>query len=156
MNGKEFVEFHKSTVLEMNKICKAKNQDYSGGADVNAFNNFIESATTAGGTVEQGFLFRMSDKMSRIRNLTQSGQQAVKDESIKDTLMDLANYSILMMGYLESKKKFKAEYMEINIGPRVKKSTAKPSVHTLCLNKCCDIVVTDSNLFCHEHRKVLG
>lgn len=104
MNGREFVEFHKNTVLKMNEICKAKNQDYSGGANVDAFNNFKESAINAGGTVEQGFLFRMSDKMSRIRNLTQAGTAAVKDESIQDTLMDLANYSILMMGYFESKK----------------------------------------------------
>lgn len=103
MNGKEFVEFHLETVTEMNKICKAKNQDYSGGGEVYAFGNFEESAITAGGTVEQGFLFRMSDKMSRIRNLTQAGTAAVKDESIADTLMDLANYSILMMGYLKSK-----------------------------------------------------
>lgn len=104
MTGRTFVAFHKETIGRMNEICKAKNQDYSGGGDVYAFNNFKESAMVAGGTVEQGFLFRMSDKMSRVRNLTKAGTAAVKDESIQDTLMDLANYAILMMGYLHDKK----------------------------------------------------
>lgn len=44
------------------------------------------------------------DKISRINSFTQQGVCNVKDESIEDTLIDLANYSILMAGYIKSKK----------------------------------------------------
>jgi hypothetical protein len=46
----------------------------------------------------------MADKMSRIINLTERDAE-VKDESINDTLVDLANYSIILKLYIESKSK---------------------------------------------------
>ena len=103
MTGKQFVDYHLRTVNKMNEICKAKNQDYSGGGDCDAFNNFTMVEIKGICSTEAGFLVRMEDKMMRINNLIKNGEAAVKDESIKDTLMDLANYSILMMGYIESK-----------------------------------------------------
>ena len=45
----------------------------------------------------------MEDKINRVRSLTQSNNQKV-DEKIKDTLIDLANYSILMLLELEGGK----------------------------------------------------
>lgn len=105
MTGTEFIEYHKNVVTKMNDIVKAKNQDYSGGGDASAFNNFTMVETKGVCSTEAGFLVRMEDKMMRINNLIKNGGAAVKDESIKDTLMDLANYSILMMGYIESKEK---------------------------------------------------
>jgi hypothetical protein len=50
----------------------------------------------------------MMDKISRIASFIKKGTLEVKDESVKDTLMDLANYCILFAGYLESKKTPKA------------------------------------------------
>ena len=104
MNGKEFLDFHQKTIIKMHDVCEKKDQDYSGGANEDAFNNFkmVEKMGTC--TVEQGFITRMTDKLMRISNITKLGKQAVMDESVQDTLMDLANYSILFMGYLESKK----------------------------------------------------
>jgi len=107
MKGSEFVEFHAQTVKKMNEICKAKNQDYSGGGDSSAFNNFMVVEHKGVCSTEAGFLVRMEDKMMRINNLIKNKTAAVKDESIEDTLMDLANYSILMMGYLKSKREGK-------------------------------------------------
>lgn len=104
MKGSEFIEYHAQTVKKMNEICKAKNQDYSGGGDCSAFNNFMIVEHKGICSTEAGFLVRMEDKMMRINNLIKNGGAAVKDEAIEDTLMDLANYSILMMGYLKSKK----------------------------------------------------
>ena len=104
MTGNEFVEWHKQTVLKMNEICKAKNQDYSGGGDVYAFNNFVMVEHKKVCSTEAGFLVRMEDKMMRVNNLLRNGDNAVKDESIQDTLLDLANYSILMAGYIQSKQ----------------------------------------------------
>lgn len=104
MTGSEFVAWHKHTVMKMNEIVKAKNQDYSGGGDVYAFNNFEVVEHIGNCSAEQGFITRITDKVSRISNLTRNGTNAVKDESITDTLLDLANYAILMAGYIESKK----------------------------------------------------
>jgi hypothetical protein len=54
---------------------------------------------------EIGFLTRMSDKLSRIGSYVTKGILMVKDESIEDTLIDLANYCILFAGYIRSQKK---------------------------------------------------
>ena len=39
---------------------------------------------------------RLEDKLNRLKSLLKSGAQ-VKDESIDDTLMDLANYAIMTL-----------------------------------------------------------
>lgn len=107
MTGNEFIEFHTEVVKKMNDICRVKNQDYSGSPDKGAFNNFMIVEKMGITSTEQGFLTRMMDKMMRISNIVQSGQAHVKDESVEDTLFDLANYAILMAGYLRSKKEGK-------------------------------------------------
>ena len=43
--------------------------------------------------------------MKRIATFVNNGELKVKDESVKDTLQDLANYAILFAGYLESENK---------------------------------------------------
>lgn len=44
------------------------------------------------------FLIRMEDKMNRVINLTKNkGIAQVSDEKIEDTLLDLANYSIMAL-----------------------------------------------------------
>jgi hypothetical protein len=46
----------------------------------------------------------MVDKLARINSFSQKGELQVKDESVEDTLLDLANYAILLAGYIRSKK----------------------------------------------------
>ena len=103
MNKKEYFEFHKACTDKMTSITRAKNADYTGGGD-DPFANFSETETYAGVSTEHGFLVRMGDKMSRIRSFVKKGTLEVKDESVQDTLLDLANYCILMAGYIQSKK----------------------------------------------------
>jgi|SRR5580765_8162940 len=46
----------------------------------------------------QGVIARMGDKLARLEAITQPGRTvAVEDESIEDTLIDLANYSLLLI-----------------------------------------------------------
>jgi hypothetical protein len=83
-------------LLKAARIHRAKNVDYGGG---NPLGNFME-AEGIGIKPWQGILIRMTDKWARIKNLTKrliegGGGPEVKDESIEDTLLDLANYSIL-------------------------------------------------------------
>lgn len=46
----------------------------------------------------------LGDKLARFKSLTKSGVQEVKDESIRDTLIDLANYAIMTVLELDDQK----------------------------------------------------
>lgn len=69
---------------EIIDIYKAKNKDY-GDSFSDSFKEFgITSAVV-----------RMNDKMNRIKSLAKSDDRQVKDESLRDTLIDLANYALM-------------------------------------------------------------
>lgn len=53
----------------------------------------------------QALCIRLSDKYNRIKNLVKDKNIDYGDESLYDTLKDLAGYSILAMSYLKSKEK---------------------------------------------------
>lgn len=105
MTKDEYMQFHEDACKKMIAITKAKNSDYT-GASADPFANFaqIGSLVQAPSVVEIGFLTRMSDKISRIGSFVSKGTLLVKDESVEDTLLDLANYCILFAGYLKSKR----------------------------------------------------
>lgn len=103
MTREEFLQFHWDTVNKMAQITAAKNADYTGASD-DPFANFTNVESLGICSTEQGFATRMTDKLSRISSFIKSGTLQVKDESVTDTLLDLANYCILFAGYLESKK----------------------------------------------------
>ena len=44
---------------------------------------------------------RLGDKFSRFKTLSRGGEQKVNDESIRDTLIDLANYAIMTVVEME-------------------------------------------------------
>ena len=104
MNREEFKKEFSDTLISMNKIMEAKDRDYT--TDSNPFSNFnlVEDMWIA--SAEQAILVRMSDKFSRIANLIDS-EAKVKDETIEDTLIDLANYSIILKLLLKSKQQWK-------------------------------------------------
>lgn len=104
MTKEEYISFHSEMCEKMKKITIAKNADYTGNSS-DPFANFKQVETDGICSVEIGFLTRMSDKWSRIRSLMSSGGVAkVLDESLEDTIIDLANYLILFAGYLRSKR----------------------------------------------------
>lgn len=102
MRKSEYFDFAQSFFNECIEISKKKNADYTGGDD-NPFSNF-QSVEVLGIKTEQGFLTRMMDKMKRISSFVENGELQVKDESVTDTLRDLANYSCLLAAYIKSKK----------------------------------------------------
>ena len=104
MTKDEYFKFHKAFCDNMVSITKAKNADYTGKGD-NPFLNFERVEQLGICSTEQGFLTRMTDKFCRITSFVQKGELLVKDESVQDTLHDLANYCALMSGYIQSKKK---------------------------------------------------
>jgi hypothetical protein len=100
MNNKEFLREFEITLNTMKRIVKAKNADYSNG---DAFKNFKMCEKLGLCSVGQGILVRLSDKLSRVANLIDGSQPAVLDEKIEDTLLDLSNYSIILLLYLRHK-----------------------------------------------------
>ena len=72
---------------------KAKNKDY-GDSFADSFKEFgITSAVV-----------RMNDKMNRIKSLSKGEDRQVKDESLIDSLMDLANYALMTVIELENEQ----------------------------------------------------
>lgn len=104
MINSEYLNDFEEALNKMYEICQKKNADYADISD--PFRNFrmVEQMWLC--TVEQWLLVRMSDKMSRISNLLEKEAQ-VNDESIEDTLIDLANYSIILKLYIQWKTKSK-------------------------------------------------
>lgn len=114
MTKEEYFKFHESCVQNMVEITKKKNHDYTGATD-DPFANFTLVERAGITKTEVGFLTRMSDKMSRINSFVQKGTLLVEDESVHDTLMDLANYCILMSGYIKSRKDEYVKQMVVKI-----------------------------------------
>ncbi len=85
----------------MAAIHRAKNHDYADPDNADFYANFRE-CESFGIPAEKGILIRMSDKWSRIKQLTVK-EAAVKDEAIEDTLLDLANYALLYICVRRSK-----------------------------------------------------
>lgn len=80
----------------MAKIYAAKNHDYG-----NSFDQSLDKFGLIASVV------RMGDKMNRLETLVIKKAQ-VKDESIKDTLLDLANYAIMTVMWLDGEKDLQA------------------------------------------------
>lgn len=78
------VEMHKALCEELNRIYAKKNHDYG--------DSFHQTFLEEGMVMPR---IRLSDKLSRFKALTKVGGQEVHDESIRDTLLDLANYALM-------------------------------------------------------------
>lgn len=104
MNREEYFKLHEEFTKRMGEITRAKNADYTGAAGDDPFANFNRVASLGVCSTEQGFMVRMLDKYMRINSFVQKGVLQVKDESVEDTLLDLANYCLLFLGYLKAQK----------------------------------------------------
>jgi hypothetical protein len=101
MTKQEYFEFAENFFEECIEISRKKNADYTGGDD-NPFANFESADPEWTGIV---FFTRINDKMGRIKSFIKKGKLQVEDESVSDTLNDLANYCCLFAGWIEAKKK---------------------------------------------------
>lgn len=85
-NVQKFVEKCKI----MADIYEQKNKKYG--------NSFTKTYQEYGKTV---LCIRLEDKLSRIKQLLLNGQEGTADESVTDTLIDMANYAIMAVMELE-------------------------------------------------------
>lgn len=89
------VSRHQAVCNELNALYEKKNKDYGDSFHT----SFIEEGLAMA-------RIRLSDKLSRFKNLTKSKDgQAVNDESVRDTLIDLANYAIMTVMELDEQCK---------------------------------------------------
>ena len=84
------VHAHLEVCGELNVVYERKNADYG--------DSFAQSLDKHGLIAA---IVRMDDKMNRVINLNKADEQLVNDESIRDTLMDLANYAIMSVMWLD-------------------------------------------------------
>lgn len=76
------------------ELFRKKNQDYG-----DAFASY--------GVI--GVLVRMGDKISRLQSITTNSISLINTESLRDTLIDLHNYSAMAIMLLDEDKKKKSE-----------------------------------------------
>ena len=96
---KDKVQRHMEICQEMNALYERKNHDYG--------DSFHKSYQDYGMTM---LLIRLEDKLNRLKTLSKKAAE-VPGESIQDTLIDLANYSV--MGIIELEETMKTQILKI-------------------------------------------
>lgn len=109
MTREELQAFFEKAVTEMVTTMKDKNADYTAGS-AEALANFHACAQLDIAGSAQGMLTRMLDKMMRLNSFAKKGAAGlqVKTESVRDTALDLATYSILFAALAHDEAKEKA------------------------------------------------
>ena len=98
MNLQERVKRHLEIVEELNRVYEQKNTDYG--------DSFAESVREFGIVAA---LTRISDKYNRFKRLALGNRNLVGDESIRDTLLDMANYCIMLSMILEEEQEAESQ-----------------------------------------------
>lgn len=84
------VQLHREVCEEINDLYARKNHDYG--------DSFHQTFVEEGMAMAR---IRLGDKFNRFKTLSRDGEQKVNDESIRDTLIDLANYAIMTVLEME-------------------------------------------------------
>ena len=93
-NTSKKVEIHARLCRQLNKIYEQKNHDYG--------DSFGKGMTEYGLIMP---VIRLEDKFNRFKKLAlNNGEAKVKDESIEDTLLDMANYALMTVIEMRNKK----------------------------------------------------
>ena len=93
LEEQEYKDCFNEILEEMKEVHRKKNADYG--------NNFHKRYERWGFLTA---LLRLSDKMERLENIYEKGEIEVKDESVEDTLLDLANYAVMTIVELKNNK----------------------------------------------------
>jgi len=119
ISHEELLTRHAALLDGLKETTRKKNADYAGSSPDAFFNMRMVELMQITST-ETGILTRMSDKFSRIISLIKRAKldqidagdgmvaSEVSDESITDTLLDFANYNVLLAIYLQQKLKARA------------------------------------------------
>lgn len=84
------VDQHKKLCDELNALYAKKNHDYG--------DSFHQTFVEEGMAMSR---IRLGDKLNRFKTLSRKSDQMVRDESLRDTLLDLANYALMTVLEME-------------------------------------------------------
>lgn len=104
MNSELLLKYHSEFCSIARGIMANKNRDYSGAHGNTPFANFEATERMNITSTEKGFLVRILDKVMRLSTFAESGELAVKNESVEDACLDIANYCILLSAYIKDKE----------------------------------------------------
>lgn len=99
------VSIHREITLELTETYKSKNADYG--------DSFAKIRNEYGPIA---IMIRLKDKVGRLDSIFSSGKIHVKSESIKDTLLDLANYAIMELVEIKLEEEREREMKTNDIG----------------------------------------
>lgn len=85
------VQRFKEITSDMAETYNRKNSDYG-----DSFGQSIREFGFVAGVV------RISDKFNRLKSLLSGKEQKINDESVQDTLLDMANYCIMLKMEMEN------------------------------------------------------
>lgn len=85
------VQRFKEITSDMAETYERKNNDYS-----DSFGQSVREFGFVAGVI------RISDKFNRLKSLLSGKEQKVNDESVQDTLLDMANYCIMLKMEMEN------------------------------------------------------
>ena len=100
-------------IYQMADVFSKKSHDYT-GADSDPFIN-LRLSEKMGIDAWKGALVRMGDKFSRLCSFAKKDTFQVKEESVEDTLVDMANYSLICL--ILYREKLKDETLKNNAIP---------------------------------------
>jgi hypothetical protein len=110
-----FRVYHNTVCAKARDLSLRKGADYA-SADrasedpLQRFKNFRMCEHVGLCSTEAGIVVRMLDKVTRVGQLLSPGKIAqVKDESVEDTLLDVINYSVLLLAYRTASAQQKKE-----------------------------------------------
>ena len=87
---------HRAICGELNALYEKKNRDYGDSFHL----SFIEEGMAMA-------RIRLGDKLNRFKQLSKNpDSQAVNDESIRDTLIDLANYAVMTVLEIDDRNNY--------------------------------------------------
>lgn len=93
-NHIDFDKEYNELVEKLKEIRRKKGADYGDIKKDNPFAN-LKEVESLGISAFIGILIRLCDKFGRLKSFAKKGSLQVKDETIEDTLLDIANYSLL-------------------------------------------------------------
>jgi len=103
MTRDELLKYHNEICKAAQELMSLKNRDYAGEGGKEPFANFTRVESLGICSTEQGFMTRVTDKISRLSSFLNSGKMHVEDESFYDTIVDVINYMVLLSAYVNDK-----------------------------------------------------
>ena len=104
MDREQLLNYHTEICQTARDLMSLKNRDYAGSEGNEPFANFTRCESMGICDTEQGFMVRVTDKMSRLSSFLRAGKMYVSDESFNDTIVDVINYMVLLSAYVSEKE----------------------------------------------------